>query len=74
MYVGLGLAVIALVAVWFIAPKLGIDTRAKVSLCSLTAGLISSCTAGYMYSELAGMIAIAVSLVAVAILFGYERG
>lgn len=74
MYVGLGLAVLALIAAWFIAPKLGVDTRARISLSALAAGIGSSITAGFMFSNHAGVISIAASFIAVAILFGYERG
>ena len=74
MYVGLGLAVLALFGAWFIAPKLGVDTRARVSLSSLAAGLVSSITAGYMFGNQIGTIVVSFAFVSVAILFGYERG
>ena len=74
MYVGLSLAVLALLGAWFIAPKLGVDMRARISLSALAGGLVSAVTAGFMFSNQAGVIVISASFISVAVLFGYERG
>jgi hypothetical protein len=74
MYVGLGLAVLALLGAWFIAPKLGVDMRARISLSALAAGLGSAITAGYMFGDEVGTVVVAASFISVAVLFGYERG
>lgn len=74
MYVGLSLAVLALLGAWFIAPKLGVDMRARISLSALAGGLVSAITSGFMFNNQAGVIAVSASFISVAVLFGYERG
>lgn len=74
MFIGIGLAVAALIGAWFIAPKLGVDARARISLSALATGLVFAATAGFMVSNLAGICVIAAGFLSTAILFGYERG
>jgi hypothetical protein len=74
MFIGLGVAIAALIGAWFIAPKLGVDARARIALSALSAGLVCATTAGFMVSNLAGICVIAAGFLSTAILFGYERG
>lgn len=73
MLVGLPIAVVAAVLTWVFSPKLEIDLRGRISATALCPGIVSAVTAGFMYSDIAGMCTVAASLLLVAVLFGYER-
>ncbi len=74
MYVGLAVAVFMAGLIWFISPKLNIDLRGRISTTAITGGVVTASTAGFMYSNIAGVCVVAACLLGIGILFGYERG
>ena len=73
MFIGLPIAVLVAVLTWIFSPKLGIDMRGKISMTTLSAGVVSASTAGFMYNNIAGVCTMSACLFIVAVLFGYER-
>lgn len=73
MYVGLAVAVVMAGLVWYFSPKIGVDVRGRISITSIASGVVVASTAGFMYSSIAGVASLAVCLVGIGILFGYER-
>lgn len=73
MYVGLAVAVVMAGLVWYFSPRIGVDIRGRISIAAIAGGVVVASTAGFMYSNIAGVGAIAVCLVGIGILFGYER-
>ena len=72
MYIGLAASCVAMVGAWFLAKKFLLEVKEKISFVFLTGGLSSLVTAGFMFSNLAGVCGIAASCIAVSFLFGYE--
>lgn len=73
MYVGLAVAVFMAGLVWYFSPKIGVDIRGRVSITAIAGGAVIGSTAGFMYSNIAGVGVLAAFLVGIGILFGYER-
>jgi hypothetical protein len=74
MYIGLAVAVFMAGLIWFISPKLKIDLRGRISTTAIAGGVTAASTAGFMYSDIAGVCVIAACLIGIGILFGYESG
>ena len=73
MYVGLAVAVVMAGLVWYFSPKIGVDIRGRISMSAIAGGVVTASTAGFMYSNIAGVGLLSACLVGIGILFGYAR-